>query len=82
MVLSEEWPSYSPDLNHMVNYSVRSIFESTVCTKPKKTLDSLKQTILREWGRLKVEDLRPMFENFCMRLRLCIVSNGGLFEHN
>ncbi|GFV98597.1 hypothetical protein TNCV_1452831 [Trichonephila clavipes] len=46
-ISSEEWPLYSPDLNPM-DYSVWSVLESRICTKPHKTLDSLKQSLLRE----------------------------------
>ncbi|GFU28768.1 uncharacterized protein TNCV_469241 [Trichonephila clavipes] len=53
MISSEEWPSYTPDLNTM-DYSVWSILESRACTKPHKTLDSLKQLLLWKWDRLKI----------------------------
>ncbi|GFS65547.1 uncharacterized protein TNCV_2469301 [Trichonephila clavipes] len=47
MISSEERPPYTPDLNPM-DYSVRSILESRACSKSHKTLDSLKQSLLRE----------------------------------
>ncbi|GFW62656.1 hypothetical protein TNCV_2624191 [Trichonephila clavipes] len=50
--------TYSPALNPM-DYSVWSVLEYKVCTKPHKTLDSLKQSLLREWGKLKVVDDVP-----------------------
>ncbi|GFT14376.1 uncharacterized protein TNCV_4003691 [Trichonephila clavipes] len=52
MISYEEWPPYTPYLNS-VDYSVWSILESRACTKPHKTSDSLKQSLLREWDRLK-----------------------------
>ncbi|GFY08413.1 DDE_3 domain-containing protein [Trichonephila clavipes] len=73
--------TYSPALNPM-DYSVWSVLESLACTKPHKTLDSLKQVLLREWGILKVKDEFFIAENFCKRLRLCIAANGGHFETN
>ncbi|GFV96386.1 uncharacterized protein TNCV_2869641 [Trichonephila clavipes] len=81
MIQSEDCPLYTLDFNSM-DYSVWSILESSACTTLRKTLDSLKQSLLREWNILKVKDLRLTVENFCERLRLCIVANGGRFETN
>ncbi|GBM82296.1 hypothetical protein AVEN_149621-1 [Araneus ventricosus] len=78
MISSAEWPPYSPDLIPM-DYSVWSILAARACTKLH---NSLKQSIRREWDRLKVEDLRPIAENFNKRLRLCIAAKGGHFETN
>ncbi|GBM39592.1 hypothetical protein AVEN_154103-1 [Araneus ventricosus] len=80
MISSAEWPPYSLDLNPM-DYSVWYL-ESRACSKPHKSLNSLKQSIRLEWDRLKVEDLRPIAENFNKRLRLCIAAKGGHFENN
>ncbi|GFW80326.1 histone-lysine N-methyltransferase SETMAR [Trichonephila clavipes] len=52
MISAEEGPPYLSALNPM-NYSVWSILESKTCTKPHKTLVSLKQSLLREGGMLK-----------------------------
>ncbi|GFT22338.1 DDE_3 domain-containing protein [Trichonephila clavipes] len=79
MISPEEWPPYTPYLNSM-DYSVWYILESRACTKPHKTSDSLlKQTLVREWDRVKVNNLRPTVENFC---KICIAANGGHFETN
>ncbi|GFW94722.1 uncharacterized protein TNCV_4247621 [Trichonephila clavipes] len=53
MISSEERPSA---FNSM-DYSVWSILKSRACTKSHKTLESLKQSLLREWRTLKVKDL-------------------------
>ncbi|GFS98583.1 uncharacterized protein TNCV_2987151 [Trichonephila clavipes] len=71
----------SPPLNP-VDYSVWSILESRACTKSHKTLDSVKQSLLREWGILKVKDLRFVVENFCKRLSICIAEIDIHFETN
>ncbi|GFW88805.1 uncharacterized protein TNCV_4972981 [Trichonephila clavipes] len=47
-----------------------------------ETLDSLNQSFLREWDKLKIKDLMPIVENFCKRLRFCIAAKGGHFETN
>ncbi|GFX05130.1 uncharacterized protein TNCV_1957861, partial [Trichonephila clavipes] len=69
MISSEEGSPYKPDVNPM-DYSVLSSLESKACTKPHKTLDSLKQSLLRECDRLNVKELRPIDENFCKRFCL------------
>lgn len=78
-IASGEWPPYSPDLNPM-DYSVWSILEARACAKPHKSLQSLKQSLRREWNRLSPEDLRPIAQNFKSRLGLCIAAKGGHFE--
>jgi inhibitor of nuclear factor kappa-B kinase subunit alpha len=78
-IASAEWPPYSPDLNPM-DYSVWSILEARACAKPHKSLESLKQSLRREWDRLSPEDLRPIANNFKSRLDLCIAAKGGHFE--
>ena len=80
-ITSQEWPPYSPDLNPM-DYSVWSILEARACTQRHKSLDALKQSLLREWDRLSPEELRPIAENFNKRLGLCISAKGGHFENN
>src|SRR5262249_35098203 len=80
-ITSEEWPPYSPDLNPM-DYSVWSILEARACAKRHKSLESLKQSLSREWDQMLPEDLRPFAENFKTRLGLFIPANGGHFETN
>jgi inhibitor of nuclear factor kappa-B kinase subunit alpha len=78
-ISTEEWPPYSPDLNPM-DYSVWSILEARACAKPHKNLESLRQSLLREWAKIPVQELRAICENFPKRLRLCIKAKGGHFE--
>ncbi|KAM8719039.1 hypothetical protein ACLKA7_011702 [Drosophila subpalustris] len=78
-ISSVEWPPYSPDLNPM-DYSVWSILEARSYAKPHKSLEALKQSLLLEWDRLSPEDLRPIDNNFKLRLDLCIAAGGGHFE--
>ena len=78
-IASSEWLPYSPDLNPM-DYSVWSILEARACATRHISLESLKQSLRREWDRLSPEDLRPIAENFKTRLGLCIAAGGGHFE--
>lgn len=78
-ISAEEWPPYSPDLNPM-DYSVWSILEARACAKPHKNLESLRQSLQREWAKIPAHELRAITENFPKRLRLCIQAKGGHFE--
>jgi hypothetical protein len=54
--------------------------EARTCAKPHKSLESLKQSLRREWDRISVEEVRRVAENFMKRLRLCIKAKGSHFE--
>jgi hypothetical protein len=66
-ISSTEWPLYSPDLNPM-DYSIWSILEARAFAKPHKSLELLKQSLLREWDRMSAEVVRRMAENFTRHL--------------
>ena len=68
------------DLNPM-DYSIWSILESRVCSKPHRNLESLKQSLLAEWDNISLEEVRATAENFTKRLKLCIKAKGGHFEN-
>lgn len=78
-ISSQEWPPYSPDLNPM-DFSVWSILEARACATPHKSLESLKQALLREWDKITLREVRAISENFPKRLRACIKAKGGHFE--
>lgn len=78
-ITSAEWPPYSPDLNPM-DYSIWSILEARACSRPHKSLMSLKQSLRQEWSRISLNKVRPIAENFRKRLQLCIDTQGGHFE--
>lgn len=79
-ITSQEWPPYSPDLNPL-DYSIWSILEARTCAKRHKSLESLKQSLLAEWNKITVEELRRVAENFVKRLKSCIKTGGGHFEN-
>lgn len=80
-ITAQEWPPYSPDLNPM-DYSVWAILEARACATPHKNLDSLRHSLLREWNKISVQELRVIVENFSKRLERCIKAKGGHFESN
>jgi len=80
-VTSQQWPPYSPDLNAM-DYTIWSLLEARACRKPHKSLEALKKSLLREWDKISLEELRSTAENFTKRLKLCIKAEGGYFENS
>ena len=74
-----EWPTYSPHLNPM-DYSVWSILEARACAKRHATVEALKHSLLVEWEKISVSELRAIAQNFTKRLRLCVSAKGGHFE--
>jgi transposase len=78
-ISAREWPPYSPDLNPM-DYSVWSILEARACAKPHRTVAALKASLVREWEKISVDEVRKIVENFQTRLEACIQADGGHFE--
>lgn len=79
-ITAEEWPPYSPDLNPM-DYAIWSILETRACSKPHRNLESLKRSLLAEWAKISIDEVRATAENFIKRLQLCIKAKGGYFEN-
>jgi inhibitor of nuclear factor kappa-B kinase subunit alpha len=79
VILPTEWPPYSPDLNVM-DYSIWGILEAKACSKPHKSVTSLKQSLQREWLNIPQETLCAATDSFPKRLKACIKSKGGYFE--
>lgn len=78
-ITPQEWPPYSPDLNPM-DYSIWSILQARACTKPHDSIQSLKRALKKEWGKLSLEMVSKIVDNFPKRLKLCVDANGGHFE--
>ena len=78
-ISAQEWPRYSADLNP-VDCSIWSTLESRTCTKPHKNLGILKQTMLKEWDKISVDEVRRAIEDFPKRLQFCIKVKRGHFE--
>ena len=79
IISSDEWPSYSPDLNPL-DYSIWGILEAKVCSKSYNNIESLKQAIKEEWDKIRQEFVRTSIEKFPQKLDACIRANGAHFE--
>lgn len=74
------WPSNSPDLNPM-DYSVWSILEQNLSRKRYHSLEGLKVALVESWEQITNEQCATIISHFRKRLRKCIESRGGNFEH-
>ena len=75
----EEWPPYSPDLNPL-DFSMWSILEKNACSKPHTNLESLRNSLIREWDRIPQEVIRSAVESVPKRLKAVIAERGGYIE--
>lgn len=74
------WPPYSPDLNPM-DFSVWSILEQRACHNPHDSVESLKESLLKEWDNLTYQEINDIIANFQKRLQLCIQAKGAHFKN-
>ncbi|KAI6646352.1 hypothetical protein LOD99_9223 [Oopsacas minuta] len=74
-----EWPSSSPDLNPL-DFSMWSILESSACSKSHNSIESLKQSLTREWEKIPQEMLRTVVWAVPGRLKAVIKKKGGYIE--
>lgn len=79
-ISTSEWPPYSPDLNPM-DFCIWSILENKVCATRHSSVNSLKNALLREWGRIPQSMLRDSIDAFGKRLRLVVQARGGYIEN-
>ncbi|VDL81638.1 unnamed protein product [Nippostrongylus brasiliensis] len=78
-VSAEEWPPYSPDLNPM-DYSIWSVLEAKACATPHRSLDCLKESLIKAWDEIDEDYLRRTIDAFPQRLHQCIVNGGDRVE--
>nr|CDJ96472.1 transposase [Haemonchus contortus] len=79
VIAFNEWPACSPDL-HPMDYSVWAVLEAEACSKPHRSVDSLKRALEKVWDKLSERYLRATVDAFPERLKACVEANGGIFE--
>lgn len=78
-ISSEEWPSGSPDLNPL-DYNIWNYIEEKACSKPHRSLESLKKAITKAVREIDMNFVRNSIDDWPRRLRSCIQARGGHFE--
>lgn len=74
------WPPNSPDLNPL-DYKIWSVLQERVYQTHIRDVDHLKQRIVEEWNRFDQGIVDRAINQWRDRLRACIRSKGGHFEH-
>jgi transposase len=78
-ISAQEWPASSPDLNPL-DYFVWGKLEAIVNSKQHRSVEALKRTILREWEKLPIKEVRAAIASWRDRLQAVIDHNGDRFE--
>ena len=78
-ITSQEWPPYTPDLNHM-DYYVWGRLESLVNYKEHHSLEELKKSLRWEWARLDQDEVCRVCMSWPERLRWCVRLKGRNVE--
>ncbi|KAI6658804.1 hypothetical protein LOD99_15129 [Oopsacas minuta] len=63
-----------------MDFSIWAILEAKACAKSHNNLDSLKRSLVKEWGKIPQEVLRAAVESFPTRLRSVVKNKGGYIE--
>ena len=74
------WPPNSPDLNP-VDYAIWSIMQEKVYRRKIRDVNELRERILEAWNQLDQGVIDKSVQQWRARLRACIASQGGHFEH-
>lgn len=78
-ISTQEWPASSPDLNPL-DYFVWGKLQAIVNSKQHRSLESLERTLLREWEKLPMEEVRAAIASWRNRLQAVIDQGGDRFE--
>jgi len=74
------WPPNSPDLNP-VHYEVLGVLQQRVYRSRIRDVDHLKQRVIEEWHCFDQNITDRAIRQWRVRLRACVRTNGGHFEH-
>ena len=69
------WPPSSPDLNPM-DFCVWSLLETKACLVSHTSAEALKRSLLREWSKIPLGQIRASIEDFRRRIEKVIEVNG------
>jgi len=81
-ITKDEWPPNSPDLNPLDYYVWGAMLEKYKKYQPKPTnKEQLRVALEKMWRDLPQETINKAILSFRRRLRACVKTDGGHFEH-
>ena len=79
----DAWPPNSLDLNPLDYHVWGWMLEKYKCLNPQpKNISELKTALLKIWDDLPQDAVKKSITSFRKRLRACINTGGGHFEHS
>ena len=80
LLLPEDWPPHSPDLNPL-DYSVWSSLAKKVYKVKIRDIDHLCESLGEAWEEITQNEIDRIINSFRKRLQACINANGRRFEY-
>ena len=80
ILLPEDWPPHSPDLNPM-DYSIWSSLAKKVYKVKIRDVDHLRERLGAAWAEISQEEIDRIIGSFRKRLRACLRAGGRRFEY-
>jgi len=82
MIVKDDWPPNSPDLNPLDYHVWGVMLEKYQQYSPKpKNLTELRTVLENIWNELQQESINRAILAFRKRLTACVEVNGSHFEH-
>ena len=80
ILLPEDWPPHSPDLNPM-DYSIWESLANKVFKVKIKSIEHLCERLGEAWEEITQDEVDRVVSSFRRRLKTCIASQGKRFEY-
>ena len=80
LLLPEDWPPHSPDLNPL-DYSIWSSLARKVYKVKIRDIDHLCERLGEAWDEITQDEIDRVINSFPKRLTACINANGTRFEY-
>ena len=74
IMLVEDWPPYSPDLN--IIEVVWAIMKRRIADEPKVSVDQLKSVIQKVWDELSFATINKLVASMTNRMKKVVEKNG------
>lgn len=79
VVLPDEWPAISPDLNPL-DYSIWGLLEEKLYKTTIADVEELKQRLVHLWNSIPQQTVAAIVDQWRPRLHKCVEANGGHFQ--